>query len=65
MSRKTPDGSYLVPLRNTPEAVKLLENFNGVSVEDAGDVLLVKTRARSVAERIAVLALKKRLLALE
>ncbi len=62
LSRRTPDGYYLVPLRNTPEARRLAEEHGGV-FEEAGDVLYVKLRSRSLAARLARRAAARGLLA--
>ncbi len=50
LSRRSPDGYYIIPVRR--EARSLLEKYSGVIVEEAGTLLLVKTRSRSIAEKI-------------
>ncbi len=62
LSRRTPDGYYLIPLRNTPEARSLAEEHGGV-VEEAGDVIYVKLRSRSLAARLVKRAAARGLLA--
>ncbi len=65
LSRRTPDGYYVIPLLDTPEARRLIEHVKeeGIEVEEAGDILYVKVKPRSVAARIARLAARKHLLA--
>lgn len=50
LSKKSPDGYYVIPARS--EAKSLLEKYSGVIVEEAGTLLFVKTRSRSMAEKI-------------
>lgn len=50
LSRKTPDGYYVIPAK--PSARKLLEKYNGIALEETGTLLFVKTRSRSLAEKI-------------
>ena len=50
LSKKTPDGYYVIPAK--PEARKLVEKYRGISLEETGILIIVKTRSRSIAEKI-------------
>ncbi len=50
LSRRTPDGYYVIPVKI--EARGLLEKYRGLIFEEAGALLFVKTKSRSIAERI-------------
>jgi len=62
LSRRDPEGYFVIPLRNAPEARRLAEE-SGAVIEEAGDVILARLRSRSAAERLARAALSRRLLA--
>lgn len=66
LSRRDPHGYYVIPAR--PEAwdlVSPLSGRDGVVIVEYGDVILVKTRSRSLASRIARMLASRGLLALE
>ncbi len=52
LSKKSPEGYYVIPVPARSEAKSLLEKYSGVVVEEAGTLLFVKTRSRSMAEKI-------------
>jgi len=62
LQRRAPDGSYVIPVRNTPEARAVLEE-GGVEYEEAGDMLLARLRSRAAAKRLALQLAKRGLLA--
>jgi len=47
---RSPDGYYIILAR--PEAARELEGLEGLIIEEAGGVLLVKTRSRSAALKV-------------
>ena len=47
---RSPEGYYVILAR--PEAARELEGLEGLVVEEAGGVLLVKTRSRSAALKL-------------
>lgn len=47
---KSPDGYYVIVA--DPKAAKELEGFEGLIVEDAGGLLLIKTRSRGTALKV-------------
>ena len=63
LRRRDPWGYYVIPAKR--DALKklpsnLLETLN---IEDAGDVILLRTRSRALARKIAGILSRKRLLA--
>ena len=67
LSRRDPRGYYVVPVasRYAGEVKKLVEKLRDVVVEDAGDVIIVRVRSRSVAAKIARWALRRKALVTE
>ncbi len=60
LSRKTPDGYYVIPVK--PGARGLIEKYKGLVLEETGSLLFIKTRSRSVAEKILRKLYRQRLL---
>lgn len=67
LSKRDPHGYYVVPVARhyVDELKKLVEKMKDVVVEDAGDVVIVRVRSRSVAARIARWALRRKALVTE
>ena len=63
LSRRDPSGHYVIPVRNTREARELI-SVEDVEAEEAGDVIYVRVRSRSVAARLAARLARRGLLAL-
>ncbi len=66
LSRKDPHGYYVIPMKE--EALEVVRRFlsrPGVIIVEYNDVILFKTRSRSLADRVARLLARKGLLALE
>ena len=61
LSRRDPEGFYVVPARR--EALRLLDGFEGIVFEEAGDTVFVRARSRRVAEKVARLLARRGLLA--
>jgi len=53
VSRRSPDGSYLVISLNSSEAKKIILQYSDISVEESGYLLVVKSRSRRVIEELA------------
>ncbi|MEM0341052.1 MAG: hypothetical protein QXN05_02010 [Acidilobaceae archaeon] len=67
LSRRDPHGFYVIPLKKEAEELlsKLLSGGGEIRTVDVGDVVLVRVKSRSIAEKIVKMAEKKRLLAEE
>ena len=66
LTRRDPHGYYVIPAK--PEAAPLLEGYlrrPGVVVVEYIDMILVKTRSRSLAARLARALARRGLLAVE
>ncbi len=50
LSRKTPDGYYIIPA--SLAAREIVAKYNNVVVEETGTILFIKTRSRSIAEKV-------------
>jgi len=51
LRRRDPEGFFVIPARR--EALEVLARFReGLIIEDAGSLILVKTRSRSLASKI-------------
>ncbi len=63
LSRKDPQGYYVIPCK--PSILRVLgrHNIENIVIEEAGDVVLLRTKSRRVAEYLAFIALKHGLLA--
>ena len=62
LARKDPEGYYVIPAKR--EALEHLESLlKDLSIVEAGDIVLLRTRSRRVAERIAVILHKTGFLA--
>jgi hypothetical protein len=62
LSRRDPMGYYVVPARK--DCKELLTGVSGIELEEVGGIVLVKTRSRSVAEKILRILIKKEMLVL-
>ena len=62
LSRRDPMGYYVVPARK--DCKELLTGISGIELEEVGGIVLVKTRSRSVAEKILRILIKKGMLVL-
>lgn len=62
LSRKDPQGYYVIPCKLSILRVMEKHNIN-IVVEEAGDVVFLRTKSRRVAEYLASIALKHGLLA--
>ncbi len=62
LSRRDPQGYFVVPLRNTPEAKRLAEE-RGAIIEEAGEIIFARLKSRSSAEKLARAARFRGLLA--
>ena len=66
LSRKDPHGYYVIPMKEEAlEAVKHYLSRPGVIIVEYNDVILLKTRSRSLADRVARLLARRGLLAVE
>ena len=67
LGRRDPHGYYVVPVasRFADEVKRLVEQLKGAVVENAGDIIIVRVRSRSVAARIAKWALRRKALVTE
>ena len=65
LSRRDPHGYFVIPAR--PEAKSIAENLGGkdAKIVDATDVILIKVKSRSKAEKLLRVLWKKKLLDLE
>jgi hypothetical protein len=63
LSRRDPRGYYVIPAKR--EALGLVSRFEGVEVEEAGDIIVVRVKARSAARRIALMLSRRGLLVTE
>lgn len=63
LRRKDPWGYYIVPAKR--DALRELPSnlLEALDVEDVGDIILLRTRSRALARKIAGILLRKRLLA--
>ncbi len=61
LSRRDPMGYYVLLAKR--EALELLKDM-GVEVEEAGELVVVKTRSRSLARKTAKILAEKKLLVL-
>ncbi|HIQ03126.1 MAG TPA: hypothetical protein EYH40_01755 [Desulfurococcales archaeon] len=52
ISKRDPQGYYVIPLRNKPELNSLLSRFKGLNVESYGSIVIVRTKSRDIAKRI-------------
>ncbi|KSW11915.1 hypothetical protein CF15_03720 [Pyrodictium occultum] len=61
LRRPDPSGRYVIVVRRTStsweELKKLLKGY-GLEVEEAGDVVILRTRSRRIAREVALQALK-------
>ncbi len=63
LSRRTPDGYYVVTARlEAKEILSRLTGGKGVEYEELADTLIVKVRARSLAEEIIRILYRRKLL---
>ena len=61
LSKKTPDGYYVIPAHR--DALKVLENLEGsLSIEEVGDMIVVKTKSRKIGEEVIRKLLTRNLL---
>lgn len=58
ISKRDPQGYYVIPLRNKPRLNSLLSKFKDLNVESYGSIFIVRTRSRDIAKRIIKDALK-------
>jgi len=61
LSRRDPQGYYVIPVKR--EALDLIRAYDVASVEEVGDVALVRVKSRRLARELASRLLKKGLLA--
>ena len=62
LKRRDPEGYFVIPVRR--EAVGELGKLDGILLEEAGEVVLVRTKSRSVAAKLCRRLARKGLLAL-
>ncbi|MEM0000474.1 MAG: hypothetical protein QXH02_02090 [Desulfurococcaceae archaeon] len=56
LSRKDPAGYYVIVVVNAEEAKSIIEKYKkygGVVVEEAGDMIVTRSKSRKVAEELA------------
>jgi RNase P/RNase MRP subunit p29 len=61
LSRRDPQGYYVILARK--ESKDILAGISGIVVEETGNILIVRTRSRSIAEKVIRLLAKRGLLA--
>jgi adenylylsulfate kinase-like enzyme len=61
LSRRDPQGYYVILARK--ESKDMLAGISGIIVEEVGDMVIVRTRSRSIAEKVIRLLAKRGLLA--
>ena len=60
LSRRDPRGYYVIPADK--KCVELLEKFKGIELEEAGDTVFIKTKSRSIAEKVARMLIQRNML---
>lgn len=61
LARRDPKGFYVIP--SDRSSIDLVRHFyNDVEFEEVGDLVLIKTRSRRVAERIARILIQRGLI---
>ncbi|MEB3779726.1 MAG: hypothetical protein GSR85_05795 [Desulfurococcales archaeon] len=64
LSRRDPHGYYVIPA--SYEALNYINGFQGVKIVSAGgDLLLIKTRSRNTALKIARMLMRRNLIEME
>ncbi len=61
--RKDPWGYYVIPAKRDALSELPSDLLKALNIEDAGDVILLRTRSRALARKIALILLRKSLLA--
>ena len=58
ISKRDPQGYYVIPLKNIPHLTNIISKMNDIIIEEYGDTIIVKTKSRNTVKRIVKLALK-------
>jgi len=64
LARRDPHGYYVIPAND--KALEYINGFEGVKIVNAGgDIILIKTRSRNTALKIARMLMKRNLIEIE
>ena len=52
LSKRDPQGYYIIPLKDNPKLLMLLTTIEGLIIDRYGDIIIVKTRSRDLVKKI-------------